>query len=735
MNIVEIKREIKNIAITGGMGFIGSNFIRYLREDVGFKGTILNIDKLTYAGNPNNLSDLENKHTFLKLDICDILDIDFVKIFDDCKIDLIINMAAESHVDKSIYGPSDFIKTNILGTFYLLEAVRKINKNIIFYQVSCYDEKTRALTIEGLKYYKDIKIGDKVLSLNPTTGFLEEKKIKKIIVQDYSGDMIEFKSKKMDLVVTPNHRMFFKTNKSKNKKSKIVVDSAEYLYNSRETHYLPISCWKGREEKEIYIEGIGYKNAYDVFYLLGVFLGDGFTAYQEKKTKNKTGLDKKTYMTYRDSKGRFYKLSEKKGDNEYTIQRSYRIFFDVPENKKARKPLEDTLTRLGITFSKHKGRAGEHVYFTSKEWLSFFLQFGKGALNKYIPKVFLEYSTEHLSKLLQGLTDTDGSYLNKIKSRYTISTSSKKLRDNILEIGMKLGKQPRFSIREPKEIKYKERIIKGNSDNYMIYFRNEEIEINNKFIKKNFYSGKIWCLSVEDNKNLIIERNGILTISGNTDEVFGSLPEFGYFNEHSRYDPRSVYSASKASADHLVKAYYHTYGIPILMSNCSNNYGPYQFPEKLIPLMILNMLERKPLPVYGDGKQIRDWLYVKDHCEAIWTIITKGEIGESYNIGGDNEKTNIEIIDILCELVSDHTGVPINVYRNLITHVTDRPGHDRRYAVNCDKIKRFLGWKQHMSFYLGMDSTVKWYIDNKKWINDIKTGEYLKWIENNYKDR
>jgi len=356
MNIVEIKREIKNIAITGGMGFIGSNFIRYLREDVGFTGNILNIDKLTYAGNPSNLSDLENKYTFLKWDICAILDIDFIKIFDDCKIDLIINFAAESHVDKSIYGPSDFIKTNILGTFSLLEAVRKINKNIIFYQVG-------------------------------------------------------------------------------------------------------------------------------------------------------------------------------------------------------------------------------------------------------------------------------------------------------------------------------------------------------------------------------------------SDEVFGSLPEFGYFNEHSKYDPRSVYSASKASADHLVKAYYHTYGIPVLMSNCSNNYGPYQFPEKLIPLMILNMLERKPLPVYGDGKQIRDWLYVKDHCEAIWTIITKGEIGESYNIGGDNEKTNIEIIDILCELVSDHTGVPINVYRNLITHVTDRPGHDRRYAVNCDKIKRFLGWKQHMSFYLGMDSTVKWYIDNKKWINDIKTGEYLKWIENNYKDR
>jgi len=352
----EIKRDIKNIAVTGGMGFIGSNFIRYLIEDIGFKGNILNIDKLTYAGNPSNLLGVEEKYKFIKLDICDILDTDFVSTFKNYDIDLIINFSAESHVDRSIYGPSDFIKTNILGTFSLLEAIRMINKDIIFYHIS-------------------------------------------------------------------------------------------------------------------------------------------------------------------------------------------------------------------------------------------------------------------------------------------------------------------------------------------------------------------------------------------SDEVFGSLPESGYFHERSPYDPRSVYSASKASADHLVRAYYHTYNMPILISNCSNNYGPYQFPEKLIPLMILNMLERKPLPVYGDGTQIRDWLFVKDHCEAIWTIATKGEIGESYNIGGDNERKNIEIIEILCEIVSDLTGVPINTYKNLITYVKDRPGHDKRYAVNCDKLKKFLGWNQRTSFYSGMDFTVKWYLNNKKWIEDIKTGEYLKWIESNYEKR
>ncbi len=220
-----------------------------------------------------------------------------------------------------------------------------------------------------------------------------------------------------------------------------------------------------------------------------------------------------------------------------------------------------------------------------------------------------------------------------------------------------------------------------------------------------------------------------------TDEVYGSLGEEGAFKETTAYDPRSPYSASKASSDFLVKAYGHTYGLPVTISNCSNNYGPYQFPEKLIPLMILNMLEDKPLPVYGDGKNIRDWLYVVDHNAAVWTIMTRGHIGETYNIGGENEWENIRLLHRLIEIVAEETGKPVRQLEALITYVKDRPGHDRRYAIDCSKLKNELGWKQSVSFDEGLRNTVRWYLDNPEWIASVRSGAYREWIEKNYQHR
>ena len=207
------------------------------------------------------------------------------------------------------------------------------------------------------------------------------------------------------------------------------------------------------------------------------------------------------------------------------------------------------------------------------------------------------------------------------------------------------------------------------------------------------------------------------------------------FFESTAYDPRSPYSASKASSDHLVRAYYHTYGLPVTISNCSNNYGPYQFPEKLIPLMINNMLEEKELPVYGDGKNIRDWLYVEDHCSGIWEILEQGKIGETYNIGGENEWTNIDLLNVLCEIVAEENGKDKNYYKKLISYVKDRAGHDRRYAINCDKIKSDLAWTQSVTFAEGLQKTVKWYLSNPEWIASIRSGEYLRWIKENYEKR
>ena len=217
-----------------------------------------------------------------------------------------------------------------------------------------------------------------------------------------------------------------------------------------------------------------------------------------------------------------------------------------------------------------------------------------------------------------------------------------------------------------------------------------------------------------------------------TDEVYGSVEEGEYFFESMAYQPNSPYSASKASSDHLVRAYYKTYGLPATISNCSNNYGPYQFPEKLIPLMILNILEEKPLPVYGDGENIRDWLYVEDHCLAIWKIINHGRVGETYNIGGENEWENIKLVNFLCEKIAKIKKKDKDYYNKLITFVKDRPGHDRRYAINCDKIKSELGWSRQFNFEKGLDSTIKWYINHQDWVDNIKTGAYKKWLKQNY---
>jgi dTDP-glucose 4,6-dehydratase len=212
-----------------------------------------------------------------------------------------------------------------------------------------------------------------------------------------------------------------------------------------------------------------------------------------------------------------------------------------------------------------------------------------------------------------------------------------------------------------------------------------------------------------------------------TDEVYGSLGETGLFTETSRYQPNSPYSASKASSDHLVRAWHHTYGLPVVITNCSNNYGPYQFPEKLIPLMILNALEGKVLPVYGRGDQIRDWLFVDDHVRALCRVATDGSVGEIYNIGGHNEKTNLEVVHVLCrllnELAPEHPA-GVGDYRNLITYVPDRPGHDRRYAIDASKIESELGWQPRETFESGIRKTVTWYLQNLEWCRRVQDGRY-----------
>ncbi|WP_028584916.1 dTDP-glucose 4,6-dehydratase [Desulfogranum mediterraneum] len=222
-----------------------------------------------------------------------------------------------------------------------------------------------------------------------------------------------------------------------------------------------------------------------------------------------------------------------------------------------------------------------------------------------------------------------------------------------------------------------------------------------------------------------------------TDEVYGSLGATGFFSEETPYDPRSPYSASKASSDHLVRSYFHTYGLPVLITNCSNNYGPYQFPEKLIPLILNNALQGKALPVYGDGANVRDWLYVEDHCEAIAAVIEKGRVGQSYNVGGHNEKKNLEVVELLCDMLDAKVGLLASgeARRKSITFVTDRLGHDRRYAIDAGKIERELGWTPRYTFEQGIAKTVEWYLANSAWMEAVMDGSYQQYYEKMYTNR
>lgn len=287
-----------------------------------------------------------------------------------------------------------------------------------------------------------------------------------------------------------------------------------------------------------------------------------------------------------------------------------------------------------------------------------------------------------------------------------------------------------------------ERIFKAYDIDTVIHFAAEShvdrsILGPEAFIKTNVM-GTFTLLDVARNYwgiSLDKRRDDVLFHHISTDEVYGSLGETGYFTETTNYAPRSPYSSSKASSDHIVMAYYHTYGLPITLSNCTNNYGPYQFPEKLLPLMISNIRDGKNLPVYGEGKNIRDWIYVEDHNRAVWQIVNSGKTGEKYNIGGENEWQNIKLLHKVIELTAPKVNKSAEDVEKTIVHVKDRPGHDARYAIDCSKIKKELGWERKMTFEQGLELTVNWYLSHKDWVDHILSGEYKNWINANYGER
>lgn len=688
---------MRKLLVTGGAGFIGSNFIRYWLEKYP-EDKILNLDLLTYAGNLENLSDIQNNenYEFVKGDICNFELVDF--LMKEFQPDFIVNFAAESHNSLAILNPTAFFKTNVIGTQTILEAARKNNIKR-FHHISCYDEKTRAFTKGGLKEFNQIKKGDLVLSINTSTQEMEWKPIEELVIQDYNGKMIKMKSKTTDFLVTPNHRMLVQSHKDKKLFYKIAEDMKKEVMNKLPKHY----SWKG-EVHDIIKE---QKYPEEFMYILGIFIGDGYICYQEKKNPSKTGLRKKEYTDMcRDKSGKFMSSVEKIGNEEFFISKSWRIFLDIPHTDKLRKRCEKSLDRLCIKWKRYlRNDTFSRIYFNSEKFTKIFADCGKHAKNKKIPEWALDAPQDLLKPLLQGLLDSDGN------GKSVFITSSDKLAEQYMELCIKLGLSPSIK-RTYRKSTIEGREIFGFAN--VISFGEEWRSVRKEIITEEDYKGKIWCLKVKDNKNFLVERNGKTAFCGNTCEVYGdlALDSQEKFTEKTPYNPNTPYNASKAAADLAVKSYFRTFNLPVTISNCANNYGPYQFPEKLIPLFISNLIEEKKVPLYKSSQNKREWIHVLDHCKAIDLILQKGKPGEVYNIGTGFEKSVEEITSVILKNLDQPESMK--------EYVPDRPSHDRRYLLDSSKIMLELGWKPKVDFEKGMEETVKWYKNNEQWWRPLK---------------
>lgn len=683
----------KNVLITGGCGFIGSNFIEYINKNYN-NLTIVNIDK--HGVGYRKMSTLpyraNNKYEEIIFSLCDLdpdSDIFWNGHINKTKFDYIFHFAAESHVDRSISGPQAFIYNNVMGITKLLEMVRLKQPQARVVNVSCYDETTQALTKNGIKSYWEIKTDDEVLSIN-SENVMEWKKVEKVIIQDYDGDMLHFKSKKVDFMVTPNHRMYYNNSFNDNE---LLFDSAENVSKFPNKIYLPIGQIESGDLDDVADE------EWALYYLYGIYIGDGCSDITTKIQKNKSGFSKKDRMAIRNDKGQFIKSSDHiRGEVGEVTSNGRRIFIHVPTGDKARSNTEKALDILDIKWTKiQKNTTYDYIYTSNKDFYDRVQQFGKDAKTKRIPSDMLRNLTKKQAKaLFFGLIDSDGSY-TKSGQPWVLNTSSFELVQNVCNLGVMLGYSPRFSRRDCLST-LNGRLIKGFG--YCVYFRKYKKILNSKIEPKK-YKGKIWCLKVEDNKNFITVRNGICGVSGNTDEVYGHLEYYKAppFTERSNLNPRSPYSASKASADLIANSYAETFGLDIITTRCCNNFGPHQHDEKFIPTIVSRLIRNSPIPLYGDGKNMREWIYVEDHNKSILDIVEDKTSKGVYNIGSYNEYTNFNLIQIIANI--------LNIKPN-IKYVEDRKGHDFRYALTSERYKRSFILDDFTS---ALESTVKFYAD------------------------
>ena len=612
------------------------------------------------------------------------------------KPDEIYNLGAQSHVRVSFDIPEYTGNITALGTTRILEAVRRSGNNIKFYQASCYDKTTRILTKEGIKKYSEIKKGDLVYTVNEKTNEIELKPIKRIIIENYKGEMVHFKNRRIDLMVTPNHRMFLqKDNKLFYEEAKRIKNLISYKGTSDIS--LPSPVWKGKcKEKIVFSNRINltkmhynnFKNLIkemdikDYLYLLGIYIGDGYTASKRKQERYSSA---KEYITIRDEKGRFTKKEEKK---EEILYESNNIYFALPEKDKARLKVIKILKKYSIDYKLNSG----WIRFSSYPMARMFKESGENVYNKRIPSWVLELSSELLERLFEGLIDSDGSRRKIKNERQTYTTVSQKLLEDFIVLCLKIGKIPKISFSQPNKIYFeREKRFFNSKGGYRIniaYKKTRKIYNTNIFNKR--YDGKIWCLEVKDNHNFLVERNGFVIFSGNSSEMFGAAepPQ----DEETSFKPRSPYACAKVYSHWMVKNYRDGYKIfasnGILFNHESPRRGETFVTRKITRAVAAIRAKKQDCLYLGNLDAKRDWGFAPEYVEAMWKILQQdkpSDFVESHSVK-----------EFVKEAFS-YVGLDWEKYVKIDAHYY-RPTEVENLIVNITKANKELNWQPKITF-------------------------------------
>jgi len=664
---------MEKVLITGITGFVGSHLAEYI---VNFKEKHKIYGICRWRSPKDNLANIYNRVTLVNADLSDLPSL--VSSIKDVRPDVVFHLAAQSYVLTSFSSPIHTLWTNVIGTSNLLEAVRTVEIDPVIHVCSCYDEKTEVLTKRGFLKYHEIKENDLVVSIDPATRVINYRPIKKIIIQDYKGPMKHIKTRSVDLLITPNHRLIFSTKPGGDLRFKRV--NAIKKPGSR--CYFPQGKYLGKTESKIRI-GTEVYTTEDIFYLMGLYIGDGYSKVSIKEIANKSGLRRPDFLKFaKDSKGRFKQI--RAGKDIKTFCHSNRVFLAIPDRDKARKSAIECLKRLNIKYRLYE----REIYFSSKEFVEFFNNIGHSAETKDIPEWVFDYDSKYLKSIYQGLIDSDGYYYGTGERFQTIST---KLSESFSKLCLFLGKFATVSKGRSSGASIDGRIIKSR-ESYIFSISNNSRLIEGRNIESFCYEGKVWCLEIDNTHNFVVRRNGKTVFCGNSSEVYGQVTEKDIpIKETCPFRPASPYAVSKVGEDMLALQYWLSYKMRTIRTRMFSHTGvrrgdvfSMSFFAKQAAAGELGLKE--PVIYVGNLKSVRTFCDVRDAVRAYWIMVSKCKPGEVYNIGGNRTMTVGEALEIL--LSFSKKKFKIEVDPKLI-----RPS-DVTLQIPCiDKFKNETGWE------------------------------------------